>query len=215
MRAKAEIVESIKKTSLILSEMIKGTSYEKEFNALNSFSNEELTVKVESLILKTKFMIKNTKPNVDYASINKLFQFTEENLNFIKKNPLENVKEYNFLFQSSYKEALCMFLTNEGLCNRVQNKRIDEQINALKVLAGHFQDLKKPVSEISENPLTLKQLEILQLYSDGYKTKEEIAKKLKIKEASVISREKSITRKLGTITIPQSIKIATQRGLIK
>lgn len=108
--------------------MVKGTSYEKKFNVLDSFSNEELTVQAQSLILKTKFMIKNTKPNIDYNIINKLFQFTEENLNFIKKNPLEKEKEYNFLFQSSYKEALCMFLTNEGLCNRVQNKRIDNHI---------------------------------------------------------------------------------------
>lgn len=62
--------------------------------------------------------------------------------------------------------------------------------------------------------LSKRQLEVLQLSSDGYKTREEIAKKLEIKVSTVRNHEEEIMKKLEAGTIEQAIKIAAKNDLI-
>lgn len=77
---------------------------------------------------------------------------------------------------------------------------------------------KQRLEKISKNQakfnLSKRQQDVLQLYSNGFKTREEIAKELKIKASTIRNYEEEIMRKLEAGTIEQAIKIAAKNDII-
>lgn len=126
-----------------IEELIRGTVYEKEFSNIDSYSAEELMAKTEGIILKTKLLIQNTKPEVDFNTINKEFVPLEDILKLIKARPKEDFFKHFEVIKSNYIMAIHTYLFNEGVCNRVQNRRNDENIKLVKKSVSNEQFIQQ------------------------------------------------------------------------
>ena len=202
----------INEYSVYLSELVKGTPYEQDFVNIDSFTADNLIIKIKALILKTKSMIRNTKPDTDVESINKLYSDEETMLEFIQKQPDIHKQKNIFLIQEIYKYVLGTYLFNEGMCNRVQNTRNEELLKALQKSGTHICKAQEQIHKKIKP--TKKQLEVVQKYIEGYNTKQEIADELNIKVTSVRSREQNLLSKLNVGTMMQAVNILTEEGFL-
>jgi len=124
-----ELLERMNKNRNIIKELLKGSP--ENFDIDIPVTSDELLAKIEGIILKTKLLIKNTKPDSDDKVINSFFQIIEEPVSICKK--LEE-KGYNaaHLLKDNYLLAVMIYKYNEGLCERVKNKRLEENNKLLE-----------------------------------------------------------------------------------
>ena len=191
-----------------------------------SGTKEELLAKTEGIILKTKILIKNTNPNADDNAIADMFKIVEEPILIFKQ--LEE-KGYDTLqlIKDNYLIAAMLYKCNEGLCERVKNRRIEDsnkllgdflvQIGEKQInpdINNFFNATEHSKIQKSELKLSPRQREVLQLWSEGYKTRDEISVKIGIKPTTIRRHEEGIFKNLGAGTIEQAIKIAVKNNLI-